>query len=87
MTWVDAKSRPFHKAVCNAGSCGKLQRSNEAALEGMPHCLKSIMRPQFLIDVVKMVTKRLRGDTKCLGNSWGCSTHRKHPENFKFLRG
>ena len=61
--------------------------SNETALEGMHHCLESIMCSKLLVDVVKMIPKRLRADTKRFGNSRGRDTHCKHLEDFKLLRG
>ena len=61
--------------------------SNEAALKSMHDCLKPIVRPQLLVDVVKMIPKRLRADTKRFGNSRGRDTHCKHFEDFKLLRG
>lgn len=61
--------------------------SKEATLEGMHHCLKSIMCSKLLVDVVKMIPKRLRADTKRFGNSRGRDTHRRHFEDFNLLRG
>ena len=63
------------------------ENSNQVALEGMRNRLKPIVGPQFLIYVVKMIPKRLWTDTKRLGNSRGGGTDRKHPEDFKLLRG
>ena len=56
--------------------------SNEAALEGVHHRFKSIMRSQFLVDVMKMITERLWTDAERFGNSRGCGTHRKHSKDF-----
>jgi hypothetical protein len=44
----------------------------------MHNRFKSIMGPQFLVNVVKVIPKRLRADTKRLGNSSGGGADRKH---------
>lgn len=51
----------------------------------MRDCLKSIMRPQLLIDVVEMITQSLRTDPKRFCNSWSAVSCREHPEDLKLM--
>ena len=77
----------FHDPRARPVDLSSNSSSNEVALKSMHDCLKPIVRPQLLVDVVKMIPQSLRADTKRFGNSRGCGTHREHFEDFKLLRG
>jgi hypothetical protein len=61
------------------------QLSDQMALNGVRHCLKPIVRSEFLIDVVEMIAQCLWTDTERLRDTWCILSCCKHPQNLQLM--
>jgi len=56
-------------------------------LNGVHDGFEAVVGPQLLIDVMEMITQRLRADGECAFDLVALFTLCKHPQNVYFLLG